>query len=101
MAKLYQKITCDKITTMSTYKEKIAKLKDKAYQAQPIQKKRRAQRNKARRAAIRKYGKTALVGKDIDHKDGNPMNGASSNLRVMSVKKNRGRNNRGKNLPSK
>jgi hypothetical protein len=77
-----------------TYKEKIAKLKDKAYNAKPEQKKRRAQRNKARRAAIRKYGKPALQGKDIDHKDGNPMNGCKSNLRVMSVKKNRGRNNR-------
>lgn len=79
-----------------TYKEKIAKLKDKAYQAKPEQKKRRAQRNKARRAAIRKYGKPALQGKDIDHKDGNPMNGCASNLRVMSIKKNRGRNNRSK-----
>jgi len=79
-----------------TYKEKIAKLKDKAYQAKPEQKKRRAQRNKARRAAIRKYGKPALQGKDIDHKDGNPMNGSRSNLRVMSINKNRGRNNRSK-----
>jgi len=79
-----------------TYREKIARLKDKAYQAQPEQKKRRAQRNKARRAAIRKYGKANLVGKDIDHKDGNPMNGSNSNLRVMSVHKNRGRNNRPK-----
>lgn len=77
-----------------TNKERIAKLKDKAYAAQPEQKKRRAQRNKARRAAIRKYGKSALKGKDIDHKDGNPMNGCKSNLRVMSVRKNRGRNNR-------
>ena len=79
-----------------TYKEKIAKLKDKAYNARPEQKKRRAQRNKARRAAIRKYGKPALQGKDIDHKDGNPMNGCKSNLRVMSINKNRGRNNRSK-----
>jgi hypothetical protein len=79
-----------------TYKEKIAKLKDKAYNARPEQKKRRAQRNKARRAAIRKYGKSALQGKDIDHKDGNPMNGCKSNLRVMSINKNRGRNNRSK-----
>lgn len=77
-----------------TNKERIAKLKDKAYAAQPEQKKRRAQRNKARRAAIRKYGKSALKGKDIDHKDGNPMNGCKSNLRVMSVRRNRGRNNR-------
>jgi len=79
-----------------TNRERIAKMKDKAYQAQPAQKKRRAQRNKARRAAIRTHGRAALKGKDIDHKDGNPMNGCKSNLRVMSVKQNRGRNNRSK-----
>lgn len=81
---------------MSNNKEMIAKMKDKAYQALPAQKKRRAQRNKARRAAIRQHGKAALQGKDIDHKDGNPMNGSRSNLRIMSVKRNRGRNNRPK-----
>lgn len=80
----------------TTNREKIAKLKDKAYQALPAQKKRRAQRNKARRNAIKQYGKSALKGKDIDHKDGNPMNGCRSNLRVMSINKNRGRNNRSK-----
>lgn len=76
----------------------LAKLKDKAYAAKPIQKKRRAQRNRARRIAERKYGKAAIRGKDIDHKDGNPMNCSASNLRIMSVKKNRGRNNGAKGL---
>jgi len=32
-------------------------------------------------------------GKDIDHRDGNPMNNRPSNLRVMGRGLNRGRNN--------
>lgn len=78
--------------------DKLAKLKDKMYAAKPVQKKRRAQRNRARRIAERKFGKAAIRGKDIDHKDGNPMNNSASNLRVMPVKKNRGRNNGPKGL---
>lgn len=66
---------------------------DKAYNARPAQKKRRAARNKARAKMIAKRGKSALRGKDIDHKDGNPRNNSSKNIRVMSVKKNRSRNN--------
>lgn len=77
---------------------KLAKLKDKMYAAKPVQKKRRAQRNKARRIAARFFGAEAIRGKDIDHRDGNPMNNSKSNLRIMSVKKNRGRNNGAKGL---
>lgn len=66
---------------------------DKAYNARPEQKKRRASRNKARRRMIAKKGKSALKGKDIDHKDGNPKNNSSSNLRVITAKYNRSRNN--------
>ncbi|WP_198533036.1 HNH endonuclease [Salinivibrio kushneri] len=42
---------------------------------------------------IKKHGKKAVQGKDVDHKSGNPMNNSGSNLRIMSRKKNRGRNN--------
>ncbi len=77
------------------------KCKDKAYQSTPQQKKRRAARNRARRAAIKKFGKQALKGKDIDHKDGNPMNNSKGNLRVMNRKKNRGRNNGPNGKPGK
>lgn len=66
---------------------------DKAYNARPIQKKRRAARNKARRKAIKKYGKSRLKGKDIDHKDGNPLNNNPSNLRAIFKSLNRSRNN--------
>jgi hypothetical protein len=63
--------------------------------ASPEQKRHRAQRNAARRTMERKLGGAAVDGKDIDHKR-RLLNGgtnAPSNLRVMSVRKNRGRNN--------
>lgn len=62
------------------------------YQGKPEQIKRRSSRNKARRLAIKKHGKAAVNGKDIDHKDRNPHNNSSSNLRIQSKKENRGRN---------
>ena len=37
------------------------------YQGLPAQKKRRAARNAARRKAIRRVGKEALKGKELDH----------------------------------
>lgn len=64
----------------------------KDYHARPEQKKRRAARNAARRLMIKQKGADAVRGKDIDHKDRNPQNNAMSNLRIQSVKKNRGRN---------
>ncbi len=62
------------------------------YHSKPEQKKRRAGRNKARALMIKKKGKKALKGKDVDHKDRNPRNNSASNLRIQSKKKNRGRN---------
>ena len=62
------------------------------YHSKPEQKKRRAARNKARALMIKKHGKKKLKGKDVDHKDRNPKNNSTSNLRIQSKKKNRGRN---------
>ena len=64
---------------------------DKAYQASSEQKKNRASRNAARAAVVKKKGKAAVKGKDVDHKNGNPKDNSSKNLRVESKKKNRGR----------
>lgn len=62
------------------------------YHRQASQRKRRSARNKGRRLAIKKYGKARLNGKDVDHKDRNPMNNSRGNLRIQSKSKNRSRN---------
>jgi hypothetical protein len=62
------------------------------YHSKPKQRKRRSQRNKARSILTKKLGKDAVRGKDVDHKDRNTANNSVSNLRLQSVKKNRGRN---------
>jgi len=60
------------------------------YHSKTLQKKRRAQRNAARR----KMEKAGLVhkgdGKDVDHRDRNTAHNGRSNLRVTSKKVNRG-----------
>lgn len=64
---------------------------DTAYQARPEQKKRRAQRNKARRAAI-KAGKIKKGSKmDVDHIDA-PKRGSLAKVktRIIPRSKNRG-----------
>jgi hypothetical protein len=59
------------------------------YQGKPEQIARRSSRNKARRKLI-KAGRVKLGdGQDVDHKNTNPMNNASSNLRVKSKSNNR------------
>ena len=59
------------------------------YQGTLKQKKRRAKRNKVRRAALRSGRVRLGDGSDIDHKDGNPNNNSKSNLRVQSKHTNR------------
>jgi len=62
---------------------------DKEYQARPEQVKKRVARNAARRLMIKKHGKAALKGKDIDHKRGTKAGNGPSNLQIMSRSKNR------------
>ena len=64
---------------------------DKRYESSPEQIRRRASRNAARRRAIASRGLSAVKGKDVDHKNGNPLDNRASNIRVESAKKNRGR----------
>jgi hypothetical protein len=52
------------------------------YHSKPEQKKKRSSRNKANRIK----GKP---GKDVDHKDGNPMNNSKSNLTIKNKSNNR------------
>jgi hypothetical protein len=65
----------------------------KGYQATPDQRKKRAKRNAARAKVVKVRGATAVRGKDVDHKRSLKKGGSNSmkNLRVQSVKKNRGR----------
>ena len=60
-----------------------------SYHSKPSQRRRRSSRNKARRKMVANGAK--LLGRDVDHRDGNPMNNRSSNLRTLSVARNRGR----------
>ena len=59
------------------------------YHSQSKQKKRRAGRNAARRK-MSEAGKVKKGdGKDVHHKDRNPKNNKTSNLKVVSKSKNR------------
>ena len=59
------------------------------YHGTERQKKRRAARNKARRHVERAGRVSRGDGKEVDHKDFNPENNNSSNLRVVKAKTNR------------
>ena len=62
------------------------------YHSKPTQKKRRAQRNGARRKAMEEGKVTKGDGKDVHHKDHNTKNNSSSNLSVIPKSKNRAKN---------
>ena len=61
------------------------------YHSKADQKKNRAGRNKARRTALASGKVKKGDKKDVHHKDGNPRNNKSSNVSVVSRKKNRGK----------
>lgn len=71
---------------METFKERNYKKEYENYHSKPEQKKRRAGRNKARRDLQDTKG---ISGKDVHHKDGNPMNNDKSNLSIVTQKYNR------------
>jgi hypothetical protein len=56
------------------------------YHAKPEQKKRRADRNAARRKAVKKYGKAALRGKEVDHV-GSHRKGRLKNVKTRVISK--------------
>ena len=67
------------------------------YHSKPKQKKRRAQRNAARKKMMKSGAVHKGDGKDVHHKDNNPGNSKRSNLSVKSKSANRSfaRNKRG------
>lgn len=62
---------------------------DRKYQARPENVKKRVMRNAARRLMIKKHGKAALKGRDVDHKRGTKAGNGSSNLQIISKSANR------------
>lgn len=60
------------------------------YHATPAQKKRRAQRNAARRKAVKKHGKAALRGKEVDHL-GSHRTGSLAKVKTKIVSKHANR----------
>ena len=62
----------------------------KEYHGKPKQIKRRSSRNHARKIMKKLMG-AKINGKDIHHKDGNPLNNKKNNLKIMSKKINRGK----------
>lgn len=74
---------------------KEASVAKRKYNQQPEQKKRRAQRNAARRQLEREGKVHKGDGKDVDHKKHKArgkLNNSRSNLRVMDKSKNRAKN---------
>lgn len=61
----------------------------KDYHGTAAQKKARASRNAARAAELKKGTVRKGDGKEVDHKDGNPLNNRPSNRQVMSRTANR------------
>ena len=59
------------------------------YQGTAAQKKRRAGSNKARRLMVAKGKAKKGDGKDVAHKDNNPLNSVAKNIRMESKKSNR------------
>ena len=59
------------------------------YHSRPEQIKKRSSRNKARRLAVKEGKAKKGDGKDIPHRDGNPMNNNRGNLKSMTKSKNR------------
>jgi hypothetical protein len=59
------------------------------YHARPDQKKKRANRNAARRKLAREGRVKKGDGMDVHHKDGNPLNNNPGNLQALRAKINR------------
>ena len=67
-------------------------IRQRKYNGSPEQLKRRAERNSSRAAVVKKVGKAAAKGKDVDHRDHNTANKSAKNLSLMSKSKNRAAN---------
>lgn len=71
------------------------------FQSSAKAKAERASRNSARRSALKSGRVHKGDGKEVDHRDSNPKNNSSSNLRVVSRKTNRGKKENSRRRGSK
>ena len=71
---------------------KAESLRKRAYNAKPEQRKRRSERNSARRIMEKKGLVKKGDGKDVDHANHNTSDKSGNNLRVMDKSKNRAKN---------
>lgn len=67
-------------------------IRQRKYNSSPEQKKRRAERNAARRKMAKEGKVHKGDGKDVDHKNMDTSNNSNKNLRVQSKSVNRARN---------
>lgn len=91
---------------MSLYKDMSPAARAKARQWQHEHQHENTLRHRDRAMAEKKFGAAALKGKDVDHtkpidQGGQAGTGAWDNLRVISVKKNRGYPRDARNQPSR
>lgn len=63
--------------------------KNQEEEQDPKRKKKRAMRNRARRRFMREGRVHKGDGKDVNHKDGNPMNNKDDNLEAIAASTNR------------
>ena len=67
-------------------------IRQRKFNSSPEQKKRRAERNASRTEVVKKVGKAAAKGKDVDHRNHNTSDKSAKNLSLMSISKNRAAN---------
>lgn len=67
-------------------------IRQRKFNSKPEQKKRRAERNASRAEMAKKHGKSAIKGKDVDHRNHKTSDKSAKNLSLMSVSKNRAMN---------
>jgi hypothetical protein len=83
---IQSKREADRKAAEKTNEERDYKKEYENYHSDPEQIKRRAKRNEARRSL---KDRKDIKGKDVHHKDNNPMNNDKSNLSIVSQKYNR------------
>ena len=81
---------------MKTFAELSAEIKERNYRleydnyhSRPDQVERRSARNSARRIVSKKSTEEELEGKDVHHKDNNPLNNDKKNLSIVTQHYNR------------